>query len=81
VQQLIWLDRLEAEYDNITALNWAQESGAIAGLHLATVDMVLDLARLHRTCLALENLLTLLYLIKFRCLQVTMSGFWNGFWE
>ena len=61
VQQLIWLDRLEAEYDNIrAALNWAQESGAIAaGLHLAT-DLIwfwIWRAYLREPCLALENLL------------------------
>jgi predicted ATPase/transcriptional regulator with XRE-family HTH domain len=36
--QLAWLDRLDAEYDNIrAALHWEQESGAIIeGLHIVT---------------------------------------------
>lgn len=61
VQQLAWLDRLDAECDNIrTALNWAQERGAIAeGLRLAT-DLELFWgwrAYQHELSIALENLL------------------------
>jgi predicted ATPase len=59
--QLAWLDRLDAEYDNIrTALNWAQASGAIMeGLHLVT-DLELFWtwrAHLKEPILTLENLL------------------------
>ena len=60
-QQLAWLGRLDAEYDNIrTALNWAQESGAIAeGLRLATALESFWILRAHpqEPILALENLL------------------------
>jgi predicted ATPase/class 3 adenylate cyclase/DNA-binding XRE family transcriptional regulator len=59
--QLAWLDRLDAEYDNIrAALNWAQESSAIAeGLRLATSLQSFWIWRVHlqETILALENLL------------------------
>jgi tetratricopeptide (TPR) repeat protein len=61
-QQFAWLDRLDAEYDNIrTALNWAQASGAIAeGLRLATDLESFWKLRFHlqEPILALENLLT-----------------------
>ena len=60
-QQLVWLDRLETEYDNIrAALNWAQNSGAIvAGLQLATdLEMFwIYRAYLREPCFALENLI------------------------
>ena len=59
--QLAWLDRLEEEYDNIrAALNWAQESGAIAeGLRLATnLERFWDFScHLKEPSLAFENLL------------------------
>jgi predicted ATPase/DNA-binding XRE family transcriptional regulator len=60
-QQLIWLDRLDAEYDNVrAALHWAQESGAIVeSLHLVT-DLELFWtwrAHLQEPILTLENLL------------------------
>jgi predicted ATPase len=59
--QLEWLDRLDAEYDNIrVALNWAQTSGAIAeGLLLVTHLELFWVWRVHvqEPCLALENLL------------------------
>jgi non-specific serine/threonine protein kinase len=59
--QLAWLDRLEEEYGNIRiALNWAQESGAIAeGLRLVTDLQSFWLWRVHlqEPSLALENLL------------------------
>jgi tetratricopeptide (TPR) repeat protein len=59
--QLAWLDRLDAEYDNIrAALHWAQESDAIPeGLHLAT-DLELFWiwrAYVREPILTLENLL------------------------
>lgn len=60
--QLEWLDRLDAEYDNIrVALNWAQTSGAIAGGLLLVTDLQwFWIWRVHvqEPCLALENLLT-----------------------
>lgn len=60
--QLEWLDRLDAEYDNIrVALNRAQTSGAIAeGLRLVTDLEWFWTWRVHvqEPCLALENLLT-----------------------
>jgi predicted ATPase/DNA-binding XRE family transcriptional regulator len=60
--QLEWLDRLDAEYDNIrVALNWAQTSGAIAeGLWLVTDLQWFWIWRVHvqEPCLALENLFT-----------------------
>jgi len=60
-QQIVWLDRLDEDYDNIrNALNWAQASGAIAqGLHLATDLQWFWLWRAHlqEPILALENLL------------------------
>lgn len=59
--QLAWLDRLDAEYDNIrAALSWAQVSGAIiTGLYIVTdLEMFwIYRAYLRETCLALENLL------------------------
>ena len=59
--QLAWLDRLEAEYGNLhAALNWAQQSGAIAeGLRLATDLDRFWIWRVHlqEPSLALENLL------------------------
>ena len=60
--QLVWLDRLDTEYDNIrAALSWAQASGAIAeGLSLVTHLELFWVWRAHiqEPCLALENLLT-----------------------
>jgi predicted ATPase/transcriptional regulator with XRE-family HTH domain len=59
--QLAWLDRLDAEYDNIrAALTWAQESGAInEGLQLATDLEFFWIWRAHlqEPLLTLENLL------------------------
>jgi tetratricopeptide (TPR) repeat protein len=59
--QLEWLDRLDAEYDNIrVALNWAQTSSAIAeGLRLITALEWFWAWRVHlqEPILALENLL------------------------
>ena len=59
--QLAWLDRLDAEYDNIrAALHWAQESGAtIEGLHLLTDLQFFWIWRAHlqEPLRTLENLL------------------------
>jgi predicted ATPase/DNA-binding XRE family transcriptional regulator len=59
--QAMWLDRLDAEHDNIrAALSWAQASNSIViGLYLATdLEMFwIYRAYLREPCLALENLL------------------------
>lgn len=60
--QLVWLDHLDAEYDNIrAALNWAQASDAIAeGLCLVTDLQWFWIWRVHvqEPSLALEKLVT-----------------------
>lgn len=60
--QLEWLDRLDADYDNIrAALSWAQASGAFAeGLRLVTdlESFWVWRAHIQEPCLTLENLLT-----------------------
>lgn len=59
--QVMWLERFDAEHDNIrAALDWAQASNSVAmGLHLATdLEMFwIYRAYLREPCLALENLL------------------------
>jgi predicted ATPase/transcriptional regulator with XRE-family HTH domain len=59
--QLAWLDRLDAEFDNIrAALHWAQESGATTeGLHLVTDLEFFWIWRAHIQ----EPILTLEYLL------------------
>lgn len=60
-EQAMWLDRFDAEHDNIrAALSWAQASSSIVtGLDLATnLEMFwIYRAYLREPCLALENLL------------------------